>query len=186
LTYTWKSGATTLETGATYVVQASDIGKTITVEITSSVESGTVTSAATSAVNAAPEVNNAIFTGAEWFSNDEETKWFIRLTGMTGIQAGSNFDISKMIYSNDKTSYSLGSDVGNPYVQCGDINSLTYGSYFYSSSTSTLTIMETISDNNKKGTGSTSNEKISALEGWNVNNTVPAGAVVWKDLTYNW
>jgi hypothetical protein len=31
--------------------------------------------------------------------------------------------------------------------------------------------------------GSGSNEKISALEGWNVSNTVPVGAVVAKDIT---
>ena len=50
LTYTWKTGATTLGTGSTYTVKEADIGKTITVEITSSVETGTVTSTATAEV----------------------------------------------------------------------------------------------------------------------------------------
>ena len=50
LSYTWKTGATTLGTGASYTVPAGDLGNTITLEITSSVETGTLTSAATAAV----------------------------------------------------------------------------------------------------------------------------------------
>jgi len=50
LTYTWKSGATTLGTGTTYTVLTGDLGNTITLEVTSDVETGSITSGATSAV----------------------------------------------------------------------------------------------------------------------------------------
>ena len=49
LTYTWKTGATTLGTGTTYTVKTSDIGNIIKLEITSDVETGDV-SEVTSAV----------------------------------------------------------------------------------------------------------------------------------------
>lgn len=50
LSYTWKAGSLTLGTGPSYEVTASNLGKTIVLEITSSKETGTVTSAATAAV----------------------------------------------------------------------------------------------------------------------------------------
>ena len=51
LAYTWKDGANnTLGTGATYAVLVGDLNKTITLEIMSSVETGTLISAATAAV----------------------------------------------------------------------------------------------------------------------------------------
>jgi gamma-glutamyl phosphate reductase len=51
LSYQWKAGGTNVGTNAsTYTVTTADLGKAITVVITSSVETGSVTSAATSAV----------------------------------------------------------------------------------------------------------------------------------------
>jgi hypothetical protein len=50
LNYTWISGGSIIGTGETYTVQAGDFGRTITLEITSSIQTGTVTSAATPAV----------------------------------------------------------------------------------------------------------------------------------------
>ena len=50
LTYLWKAGGTPVGTGISYIAAAADLGKTITLEITSSVETGTVTSEATAAV----------------------------------------------------------------------------------------------------------------------------------------
>lgn len=50
LSYVWKADGTEVGTGASYTVVSADLGKTITLEITSSVETGTVTSLATSAV----------------------------------------------------------------------------------------------------------------------------------------
>jgi hypothetical protein len=51
LSYQWKAGGTNVGTNAsTYTVATADLGKAITVVITSSVETGNVTSAATSAV----------------------------------------------------------------------------------------------------------------------------------------
>ena len=50
LSYQWKVGGSNAGTGSTYTVQTADLGKTITVTIFSSVETGSVVSAATSAV----------------------------------------------------------------------------------------------------------------------------------------
>lgn len=50
LTYLWKAGGTQVGTGISYIVAAADLGKVITLEITSSVETGTVTSEETAAV----------------------------------------------------------------------------------------------------------------------------------------
>jgi hypothetical protein len=52
LTYSWKAGGAQVQTGAknTYTVQTADLGKQITVAIISSVQTGTRTSAATTAV----------------------------------------------------------------------------------------------------------------------------------------
>jgi hypothetical protein len=52
LTCTWKADGAQAQTGAgaAYTVQAADLGKTITLEITSDVESGSITSAPTAAV----------------------------------------------------------------------------------------------------------------------------------------
>lgn len=50
LTYLWKAGGTQVGTGISYIVAAADLGKAITLEITSSVETGTVTSEETAAV----------------------------------------------------------------------------------------------------------------------------------------
>jgi uncharacterized repeat protein (TIGR02543 family) len=50
LTHQWKVNGVNAGTGPTYTVQTADLGKTITLEITSSVETGTLTSAATAAV----------------------------------------------------------------------------------------------------------------------------------------
>ncbi len=41
LTYTWKRGTATVGTGATYTPAAADIGQTLTLEVTSSVQTGT-------------------------------------------------------------------------------------------------------------------------------------------------
>lgn len=98
--------------------------------------------------------------------------WLLRLTGMTGINAESRFDISKLSYSaNPVPSFSL--EVG--YVKKNSIAELTPGSYFYSSGT--LTIKPTVNDDAKMIIGTGDNEKISASAGWNVNNSVQAGAV---------
>jgi len=43
LTYTWKRGTVTVGTGTSYVVQAADISNTLSVEVTSSVQGGSVT-----------------------------------------------------------------------------------------------------------------------------------------------
>ena len=56
LHYTWKAGGVTVGTDASYTVTAADLGKTITLEISSNVETGTRTSAATAEVSAAPTV----------------------------------------------------------------------------------------------------------------------------------
>ena len=50
LTYTWKTGSSVLGTGEEYAVMPSDLGKTIFVEITSSIETGIRTSVITEAV----------------------------------------------------------------------------------------------------------------------------------------
>ena len=50
LSYQWKFGTGIAGTGSIYTVQTEDLGKTITVEISSTVETGSVTSAATSEV----------------------------------------------------------------------------------------------------------------------------------------
>lgn len=50
LTYTWEVGGTQAGTGVSYTVGAADLGKAITLEITSSVETGTVISVSTAAV----------------------------------------------------------------------------------------------------------------------------------------
>jgi len=50
LSYQWKVGSENSGTGSIYTVQTEDLGKTITVEISSTVETGSVTSAATSEV----------------------------------------------------------------------------------------------------------------------------------------
>ena len=50
LTYIWKAGGEQIGTGTSYAVTATDLGKTITLEITSSIETGKITSSATSAV----------------------------------------------------------------------------------------------------------------------------------------
>ena len=67
LTYTWKAGAEVLGSGETYTVATADFGKAITLEITSSNESGTVTSAATAAVikKAAPTAPGAPTTASK-------------------------------------------------------------------------------------------------------------------------
>ncbi|MEQ4486223.1 S-layer homology domain-containing protein, partial [Cohnella silvisoli] len=64
LSYQWKSNAAIVGTNSTtYVPVAGDIGKTITVVITSSVQAGSVTSSATSAVIAAALTGTAVITG---------------------------------------------------------------------------------------------------------------------------
>ncbi len=50
LTYVWKADGAQVGTGSTYAVVPGDFGKTITLEITSSVETGVLTSTATRAV----------------------------------------------------------------------------------------------------------------------------------------
>lgn len=50
LSYIWKANGVRIGTGESYTTAAADLGKTITLEITSSVETGRVTSAATAAV----------------------------------------------------------------------------------------------------------------------------------------
>ncbi|MEW9122278.1 MAG: hypothetical protein AB2421_06145, partial [Thermotaleaceae bacterium] len=50
LTYVWKVDGTQVGTGTSYTVAVADLGKTITLEIRSSVETGTITSATTAAV----------------------------------------------------------------------------------------------------------------------------------------
>jgi len=50
LNYVWKAAGSQVGTGASYTVAAADFGKQITLEITSTVETGTVISSATSAV----------------------------------------------------------------------------------------------------------------------------------------
>ncbi|NCB72030.1 MAG: S-layer homology domain-containing protein, partial [Clostridia bacterium] len=50
LTYIWKAGGEQAGTGTSYTATAADLGKTITLEITSSIETGKITSSATSAV----------------------------------------------------------------------------------------------------------------------------------------
>ncbi|MCL2013887.1 MAG: chitobiase/beta-hexosaminidase C-terminal domain-containing protein, partial [Oscillospiraceae bacterium] len=50
LTYTWKAGTETLGTGINYTILVGDFGKQITLEVTSGIETGTRTSAATAAV----------------------------------------------------------------------------------------------------------------------------------------
>ncbi len=61
LTYVWKAAGTQVGTGTSYTVAASDLGNTITLEITSSVQSGMVTSTPTAAVlrKAAPSAPGA-------------------------------------------------------------------------------------------------------------------------------
>jgi hypothetical protein len=49
LSYVWKAGGAQVGTGATYTVATADLGKTLMVTISSSVETGSVTSAATTA-----------------------------------------------------------------------------------------------------------------------------------------
>lgn len=59
LHYVWKAGGSQVGVDtASYTVIADDLGKTITLEITSTVETGTRTSAATAEVSAAPTVLN--------------------------------------------------------------------------------------------------------------------------------
>lgn len=50
LTYVWKADGTEVGTGTSYTVAVADLGKTITLEISSNLESGTITSATTAAV----------------------------------------------------------------------------------------------------------------------------------------
>jgi len=50
LTYVWKAGGTEVGTDESYTVAVADLGKTITLEISSNVETGTITSAITAAV----------------------------------------------------------------------------------------------------------------------------------------
>ena len=50
LSYQWKADGANVGTGSTYTVALTDLGKTITLDITSSVETGTITSAGTAAV----------------------------------------------------------------------------------------------------------------------------------------
>jgi trimeric autotransporter adhesin len=50
LSYVWKASGTQVGTGTSYTVAVSDLGKKITIEIKSSVETGTVTSTATAEV----------------------------------------------------------------------------------------------------------------------------------------
>ena len=50
LSYVWKAGGAEVGTGESYTVTLSDLGKSITLEITSDVETGTLISAATAAV----------------------------------------------------------------------------------------------------------------------------------------
>ncbi len=61
LTYVWKANGTRVGAGSSYTVTAADLGKTITLEIESSVQTGTRTSAATAAVikRAAPTAPGA-------------------------------------------------------------------------------------------------------------------------------
>lgn len=61
LTYVWKADGAVIGTGASYTVTTADLGKAITLEISSSVESGTITSEATWAVlkKAAPTAPDA-------------------------------------------------------------------------------------------------------------------------------
>ncbi|MEG6523835.1 S-layer homology domain-containing protein [Desulfotomaculum sp. 1211_IL3151] len=61
LTYVWKADGTQVGTGASYMVNMADHGKTITLEIQSTIETGTVTSTATAAVlkKAAPSAPGA-------------------------------------------------------------------------------------------------------------------------------
>jgi hypothetical protein len=57
LTYTWKAAGTAVQSGATttYVPSSGNLGKTITVEITSSIQTGTVVSAPTVAIVASTD-----------------------------------------------------------------------------------------------------------------------------------
>ncbi len=61
LTYVWKAGVSQVGADTSYAVALTDLGKTITLEITSNVETGKVTSAPTAAVakKAAPPTPNA-------------------------------------------------------------------------------------------------------------------------------
>lgn len=61
LTYTWKSAGTQVSTGSSYTATLADLGNEITLEIESNVETGTVTSAPTTAVakKAAPSAPEA-------------------------------------------------------------------------------------------------------------------------------
>jgi hypothetical protein len=61
LSYQWKTDGANAGTGSSYTVQTADLGKTITLEITSDVETGTLTSTATAAVlkQAAPTAPSA-------------------------------------------------------------------------------------------------------------------------------
>ncbi|MCL2164766.1 MAG: chitobiase/beta-hexosaminidase C-terminal domain-containing protein, partial [Oscillospiraceae bacterium] len=68
LGYIWKADGTQVGTGSTYSVSAADIGKAITLEISSSVQTGTITSTPTAAVAKAtgifgsPSAANATYT----------------------------------------------------------------------------------------------------------------------------
>ncbi|WP_395547454.1 MULTISPECIES: S-layer homology domain-containing protein [unclassified Lacrimispora] len=84
LNYVWKAGGAQVGTGASYTVTAANFGAAITLEITSSVETGTVSSAPTTAVAkkaapAAPVAPTLLL----------KTNSYVMLT------ANSNYDFSK-------------------------------------------------------------------------------------------
>ena len=127
--------------------------------------------------------NNASFTGAKLDLTFIGSTALLKLTGMSGVQALSTFDIKKIGYFSD--SMNEGYTLDGVYNKAGNLEEVlnTEGKYFYSDGTKVLTISLTSDDLAAILYGD--NDKVSAAQGWNKTQTdIQAAAVGQIVLIY--
>jgi len=129
LSFTWKSGGEIAGTGTSYIVRTGDVGRVITLEITSNVETGTLVSTATPTVlkrlapppPEAPTMANRADTtvtlneipGVEYRRSDRPDVWQDSTT-FTGLSPNTSYVFIARIKETDTTYASAESLVSNP------------------------------------------------------------------------
>ncbi len=112
LQYVWKAGGSQVGTdAASYTVTADDLGKTITLEISSSVETGTKTSTATAAVLPAAQLGKP--TGLAWDTSAEQLK-----ATWTSVPNAEQY---KVEYYKDGSKLDLSTNVNAPDTSTDDM-----------------------------------------------------------------